>query len=228
MQKNIGDVNRAEPTSIRRILIVDDHPLLRRGLCALIGVEPDLAVCGEAGSVSEALDSVATLHPDLAIVDLSLGDNDGLDLVKRLKNQNPELKILVCSVYDESLFAQRSIAAGAMGFINKKEATARIVEAIRQVLKGEWFVSEKVAQSTLRNLSSPNSSADASVDRLSHRELQVYRLIAKGLGSSKIAEHLNISVKTIESHKEKIKKKLNIASAGELTRHAIQWERDQS
>lgn len=224
------EVTDCSKNKVRRkwhILVVDDHPLVRSGLSALISAEPDLEVCGETGAVSEALNLAATTSPDLAIVDLSLTDSDGLELVKRLRSHHPALRLLVCSVYDETLFAQRALAAGAMGYINKKEATIRIVEAIRQVLQGELFVSDQVAQLTLQELTQRGTKPHVSVASLSDRELQVYRLIGEGLRTSQIAGQLHLSVKTIESHKEKIKKKLNLTSASKLARHAVQWSQDQ-
>ncbi len=221
------EVTSCSKNKVWRILVVDDHPLVRSGLSALIRAEADLEVCGETGTVGEALNLATTASPDLAIIDLSLADSDGLELVKRLKTRHPALKLLVCSVYDETLFAQRALAAGAMGYINKKEATTRIVEAIRQVLQNELYVSDQVAQLTLQELTQPGVKQHASITSLSDRELQVYRLIGEGLRTSQIAEQLHLSVKTIESHKEKIKKKLNLTSASKLARHAVQWSQDQ-
>lgn len=210
-----------------RILIVDDHPLVRSGLSALIGAESDLEVCGQTGTVSEALSLASSMSCDLAIIDLSLADGDGLDLVKRLRVRQPALKLLVCSVYDEALFAQRALTAGAMGYINKKEATSQIVDAIRQVLQGKLFMSNQLIQHSLQELSQRGAKPSVSVTPLSDRELQVYRLVGTGLGTSQIAEQLHLSVKTIESHKEKIKKKLHLSTANELLRHAIQWSHEQ-
>lgn len=219
---------RRQHTRKCRILIVDDHPLVRSGLSALIGAEPDLQVCAETGTVTEALDLAMTSSPDLAIIDLSLANHgDGLDLIKRLRTRAPMLKILVCSVYDEALFAQRALAAGAMGYINKREATACVVDAIRQVLQGDYFVSDRIAQRTLRELSWHGANPRKPLGSLSDREMQIYRLVGAGIGTSRIAEQLHISVKTVESHKENIKKKLNLASASELMRHAVQWSNQE-
>ncbi|MGR9106862.1 MAG: response regulator [Gammaproteobacteria bacterium] len=211
-------------TDKSRILVVDDHPLIRSGLSALIGAEPDLEICGEAGTVDGALDLAARIVPDLAIVDISLADHgDGLDLVKRLHVRDPGLKILVFSVYDEILFAQRALAAGAKGYLNKKEATASIVYAIRRILAGDYFVSDRLAQSTIRQLSESGAGPGDPLTSLSDRELQIYRLVGTGRGTSQIATQLHLSVKTIESHKSRIKKKLNLASASELLRDAMEW-----
>lgn len=211
-----------------RILIVDDHPLVRRGLSALIGAETDLEICGETGSVRGALDLAAGGSPDLAIVDLSLADHgDGLELVKRLHARKPSLKILVFSVHDESLFAQRALAAGARGYINKQEATACVVTAIRTVLQGDYFVSDYLAQKTFREISGQDRDLRNPLGSLSDRELQIYRLVGAGTGTSEIAEQLHLSVKTVESHKSRIKKKLNLNTASELMRHAIKWSQDE-
>lgn len=205
-----------------RILIVDDHPLVRSGLSALIGAEPDLEICGETGTVGGALDLAKTTAPDLAIIDLSLANNeDGLDLVKRLHSREPTLNILVCSIHDEALFAQRALAAGAKGYINKKEATTLVVDAIRRVLHGAYFVSDHFSQSTLREISRSGANPRDPITSLSNRELHIFRLIGAGIGTAQIAEKLHLSVKTVESHKSNIKKKLNLASASDLMRHAM-------
>ena len=205
------------------ILIVDDHPLVRSGLSAVLQSEPNLRICCEAESMTEALQLVAKLTPDLVIIDLSLKDGDGLELVKRLKKKHPRLKMLVCSVFDESLFARRALTAGAMGYISKKEATKRIIEAVRSVLRGEFFVSDEMIQQTLQDLAKQGQQPHDFLTTLSDREWQVYRLIGSGVSNAQIAEQLHISVKTVENHKETLKKKLNLASAKDLTRHAMQW-----
>jgi len=210
-----------------RVLIVDDHPLVRSGLSAIIQSEPDLQVCCEAESVSEALQVIDRLTPDVAIIDLSLKEGDGLDLIKRLKQRNPGLKMLVCSVYDETLFARRAITAGALGYISKKEATHRIIEAIRKVLRGEYFVSDKIVQQTLSDLAIQSDPSRDLLAALSDRELQVYRMIGSGIGNAQISQELHISVKTVEHHKETIKKKLNLGTAKDLTRHAMQWQMNE-
>jgi len=205
------------------ILIVDDHPLVRSGLSAVLQSEPNLRICCEAESMTEALQLVEKLTPDLVIIDLSLKDGDGLELVKRLKKKHPRLKMLVCSVFDESLFARRALTAGAMGYISKKEATKRIIEAVRSVLRGEFFVSDEMIQQTLQDLAKQGQQPHDFLTTLSDREWQVYRLIGSGVSNAQIAEQLHISVKTVENHKETLKKKLNLASAKDLTRHAMQW-----
>lgn len=203
---------------------MDDHPLVRTGFSALIDDEPDLEICGGTGTVDEALFLASTLAPDLVIIDLSLADDgDGLDLIKRLSARDPMLKMVVLSGHDEALFAHRVLAAGAKGYINKREETTLIVDAIRRVLQGGLFVSQKFFEHALHQISRVHRIPVDPVCLLSDRELQIYRLVGSGNRSSQIAKQLYISVKTVESHKAKIKKKLNLASATELMRHAMIW-----
>jgi DNA-binding NarL/FixJ family response regulator len=221
--------NMAASAKIRRILIVDDHPLIRVGLSSLIEAEADLEVFGETGKISEALDLVRTTEPDLAIVDLSLADGNGLELVKRLAVQHKGLRILVCSMHDESLFAQRVLQAGAMGYINKQEASRHIIDAIRHLLDGKIWLSKKMTERLLQGIATGRSAPTAaSVESLSDRELEVFGLIGQGMGPSQIAEVLHLSVKTVETHKQKIKRKLNLESGSELTRRAMQWTLEQA
>jgi len=211
-----------------RILIVDDHPLVQTGLTSLIEREPDLEICGRSASIGEALELVRSTSPDLAIVDLSLADGNGLTLVKRLRASHSHIRTLVCSMHDEALFAYRAIKAGAMGYIGKEEATTKVVDAIRRVLSGKVWLSANMSDRVFEGLVSGGSvPAGSSVDNLSDRELEVFELIGRGLGASQLAERLHLSVKTIESHRENIKKKLGLRSAAELTRRAMQWSLDQ-
>lgn len=203
-----------------RILIVDDHPLVRAGFKALIGNEPDLQVCGEAASFGEAMQLVEEASPNLVIVDLSLASGSGLELIKRLRARYPAIRQLVCSMHDESLFAERVLKAGANGYINKQEVTDHVVEAIRLVMDGGTYLSTHLTQ---RMLQSMTGGRPSSVVDLTDRELEVFSLIGQGIGTSQIAEQLHLSVKTVETHREKIKKKLNLASASELARYAVQW-----
>jgi DNA-binding NarL/FixJ family response regulator len=221
--------NRTPSAEIHRILIVDDHPLVRVGLKSLIEVEADLEICGETGQIGEALDLVRATEPDLAIVDLSLADGNGLELVKRLAAHQEDLRILVCSMHDESLFAQRVLGAGAMGYINKQEATTHILDAVRKLLEGKVWLSKAMTERMLQGFAQGRSSQKtASVESLSDRELEVFGLIGQGMGPSQIAELLHLSVKTIETHKQKIKKKLNLSSSSELTRRAMLWTLEQA
>jgi len=220
--------NKQVSDKIWRLLLVDDHPLVRFGLSRLIDDEPDLEICGETGKISEALELARTREPDLVIVDLSLSDGNGLDLVKRLHAHYDTIKMLVCSMHDESLFSQRAITAGARGYINKQEATTHIVDAIRHVLSGRVWLSQQMTERLLMGMVDGQSELKvATIDCLSDRELEVFGLIGRGMGPSQIAEQLHLSVKTIESHREKIKKKLNLRTGSELARWAIQWTLDQ-
>jgi DNA-binding NarL/FixJ family response regulator len=213
---------------VQRILIVDDHPLVVAGLISLIRNEPDLEVCGETGKVSEALELAGSEAPDLVIVDISLADGNGLELVKRLLARNGGLKVLVCSMHDEALFAHRALNAGAKGYINKQEATIQIIDAIRHVLKNKIWLSEPMTERVLQTLAADsNGIQTTSIGCLSDRELEVFGLIGQGMGPKQIAEQLHLSVKTVETHRERIKKKLNLQSAGELVRSAVEWTLDQ-
>jgi DNA-binding NarL/FixJ family response regulator len=206
------------------VLIVDDHPLVRSGLHELIKHEPDLEVCCEAASLEEAVQCLGHCSPDVAIVDISLPDGSGLDLIKRLRLRNPDTRILVLSMHDETLLAERALRAGALGYINKEEAAMNIIAAIRQILKGKTWVSQRMTEHLLRTgAASAPESLDSPVECLSNRELEVFELIGRGLSTGEIAGKLHLSVKTIETHRARIKKKLNIDSGGELTRRAMQW-----
>lgn len=212
-----------------RILIVDDHPLVRAGLASLIEGEPDLQVCGGTGDMGEAMALVRTETPDLVTVDLSLASGNGLELVKRLRTSHEDIRILVCSMHDEALFAYRALNAGAMGYIGKEEATTHVIDAIRQVLKGKIWLSENMTERALQGLAhGAAGSKTVTIDSLSDRELEVFGLIGRGMGPSEIAEQLHLSVKTIETHRENIKKKLNLRSGSELTRLALHWTLEQS
>jgi len=214
--------------NVWRILIVDDHPLVRAGLSSLIHQQPDMEICGETGKVGEALELVRERAPDLLIVDVSLADGSGLDLVKRLLAHDGGIRILVCSMHDEALFAYRALQAGAMGYIGKEEAATRVVEAIRRVLDGKIWLSANLTERVLQGISEKRPAPKAAtIDALSDRELAVFGLIGHGMGPSKIAELLHLSVKTIETHRENIKKKLNLRSGSELTRCALQWTLEQ-
>lgn len=209
-----------------KIMIVDDHPLVRAGLAQLIGDTADLEVCGEAGDMSSALQLLDTITPDLAIIDLSLSGGSGLDLIERIKARNSEILILVASMHDESLYAERVLAVGARGYINKQEAQEKIIQAVRQVLSGNVYLSEKMTENILNNMVS-SSDEKQGIKSLSNRELQVFEMIGQGIAPGKMAKQLNISVKTIETHQAHIKKKLGVTSAHKLTHHAIRWVLEQ-
>ena len=208
------------------ILIVDDHPLVRAGFSQLIGDAPDLKVCGEAGDMASALKLLDSVTPDLAIVDLSLAGGSGLDLIEHIKARNSGILILVASMHDESLYAERVLAAGARGYINKQEAQEKIIQAIRQVLDGKVYLSEYMTEKILNNMVS-GSDDKRGIKSLSNRELQVFEMIGQGIAPGKMAKQLNLSVKTIETHQAHIKKKLGLTSAHKLTHRAIRWVLEQ-
>lgn len=209
-----------------RILIVDDHPLVRSGFAQLIGDCPDLEVCGEAGDMAEALAQIETARPDLAIIDLSLAGGSGLDLIERIKSHDKDILMLVASMHDETLYAERVLAAGARGYINKQEAQDSIIRAIRQVLAGRVYLSQQMTDRLLSGMVDVNDEK-RDIDSLSNRELQVFELIGQGVSTSRIAEQLNLSTKTIETHQAHIKKKLGLSSAHQLTQRAIRWVMEQ-
>lgn len=209
-----------------RILIVDDHPLVRAGFAQLIGDCPDLEVCGEAADMADALKQVDATAPDLAIIDLSLSGGSGLDLIEHIKARNKNILMLVASMHDETLYAERVLATGARGYINKQEAQESIIQAIRQVLSGKVYLSQHMTDRLLSGMVDANREKRA-LDRLSNRELQVFELIGQGVATSQMAEQLNRSVKTIETHQAHIKKKLGLGSAHELTQRAIRWVMEQ-
>ncbi len=206
----------------RRILIVDDHPLVRMGLRGLLDAEPDLQVCGEAGSLAEAVAAVRRLRPDLVVTDLSLGDGNGLELIKRLQAQHQDLRVLVCSMHDERLFAMRALDAGACGYVGKEQAGRHVVEAVRECLAGRVWLSRAMSEHHVGDSAEVTPAGEA-MARLTPRELAVFELIGRGLKPSQIAAQIHLSVKTVETHREKIKKKLNLQNGSDLTRSAMQW-----
>ena len=208
----------------RRIVIVDDHPVLRRGLAALIESEPDLAVCGEAATCREALEVIRESRPDLAIVDLALGEEDGLGLIKYLRARHPEIPALVLSMHDESVYAERALKAGAQGYVTKQQLDEALLTAIRRVLDGKRYMSENVqARLAEKFVGGRSLDTGSPLAALSDRELQVFRLIGQGRTTRQIAEALKLSVKTVESHREHIKRKLTLHSSAELAQRATQW-----
>ena len=209
-----------------RILIVDDHPLVRTGFAQLIGDTHDLEVCGEAGNMAHALDLITSLKPDLAIIDLSLAGGSGLDLIEHIKARDSDILMLVASMHDETLYAERVLSAGARGYVNKQEAQDRIIQAIRQVLEGKVYLSEQMTERMLSGMVN-GKSKKSDIESLSNRELQVFEMIGQGTATGKMAAHLNLSVKTIESHQAHIKKKLGLSSAHELTHRAVRWILEQ-
>jgi len=213
--------------AVARVLIVDDHPVVRVGYTELINRQEDLQVCGEAADVGEALRQVQSTNPDLVVVDISLKGSNGLDLVRQIKMLRPETKTLILSAHDESLFAERGLRAGAMGYINKEEATDRLVEAIRHVLHGGIYLSGSAANRVMqRALGGKSTIQQSPIETLSDRELQVFQLIGLGNTTRSIAETMGISPKTVENYRENIKKKLDLRNSAELVRHAVQFALD--
>ena len=207
-----------------RVLVVDDHPIMRAGLAQLIRQEPDMTVCGEASDGDEALGGVAQSDPAVVLVDLSLRDSSGLDLIQALRAQYAHLPVLVVSMHDEQFYAERALRAGARGYVTKSEPPMRIIEGIRAVLAGGVFVSQDLASRMLGSfIGAPEAGGSSPLNRLSDREFQVFELIGQGLQNRQIAKRLHVSVKTVEAHREHIKKKLQIDNAPELLRYAMQW-----
>ncbi len=207
------------------ILIIDDHAVVREGLANLINRQADLTVCGEADDVPTALAAIERLHPDLAIVDITLQGRSGLDLLKSLaKGGEAPLPVLILSMHDEAVYAERALKAGAKGYIMKEEAREKLLMAIRKVLSGEVYVSERVTGRILRQVSNAKAETIGTpLDRLADRELEVFRLIGQGRGTRQIAEQLNLSIKTIETYRARIMEKLDLRHATELMRRAVSW-----
>lgn len=206
-----------------RVFLVDDHPLVRRGLANVIAGEPDLEVCGEASDVLEALRDVEKAGPDIVVVDLSLKSGHGIDLIEQLKAKDERIKTLVSSMHDEMLFAERVLRAGAMGYVSKQEPPETLLQAIRQVLRGEVYLSPRMTNRLLRGVATGALPQRNPIHGLSNRELEVYEMIGQGLTIQQIAGKLNLSPKTVETHREKVKQKLNLKSSAELNRRAVQW-----
>jgi DNA-binding NarL/FixJ family response regulator len=214
-------VNRKPKT---KVLLVDDHPILRQGLGRLINAEAELTVCGEAEDAAKAFDLVGTLSPDVAVIDISLKNSNGIELIKNIKARYPALPILVLSMHDESLYAERALRAGALGYIMKEEASEQVLVGIRKVLAGEIFLSERMKSRMLQQMASGRAKVVASpIELLTDRELEVFRLIGEGRSTRQIAGQLHLSVRTVEAYREYIKAKLNLKNSTELIQHAFHW-----
>jgi DNA-binding NarL/FixJ family response regulator len=214
----------AKPSAVarKRIFLVDDHPIVRKGLAQLIDSEPDLSVIGQGEEAYESLRAIREAKPHLVLVDVSLKNSDGIELVKELKAQSPELPVLVVSMHDESLYAERALRAGAGGYVMKQEPPETLLSAIRTVLAGEVYVSGKMGATLLQRMVGAKKGTGAlPMDRLTDRELEVFRMIGAGHSIKEIADKLFLSAKTVEAHREHIKQKLNIRSSAELLRFAI-------
>jgi DNA-binding NarL/FixJ family response regulator len=214
----------ASATKKCRVLLVDDHPIVRQGLALLIDREPDLAVCGEADDAHSIFHAITTLRPDMVILDISLSGPDGLDVLKEIRTKTSTLPVLILSMHDESIYAERAMRAGANGYIMKQEATEKVLVAIRRILQGEVYLSDRLTSTMLQQFVRGESTGKKSpLVNLTDRELEVFRLIGEGRGTRQIAEELHLSVKTIESYQAHIKEKLALRNARELVQHAIEW-----
>ena len=213
----------AQPKKFR-VLLVDDHPIVRQGLALLIDREADLCVCGEADGAHTAFRAITTLCPDIVVLDISLSGPDGLDVLKELRLKTSSLPVLILSMHDESIYAERAIRAGANGYIMKQEATERVLVAIRRILQGDVYLSDRLTSTMLQHYVHGSSPAKLSpLVNLTDRELEVFRLIGEGHTTRQIADELHLSVKTIESYQAHIKEKLALRNARELVQHAIEW-----
>ncbi len=212
-----------------RVLIVDDHPITRQGMKALINQQSNLEVCGESDSAAHAIELVSKSPPDLAIVDIGLRTSNGIELTKSMKSYAPNLPILVVSMHDEMLYAERALRAGAMGYVMKQEAGDKVATAIQHLLRGEIYLSSKMKEKMLhRFVNKKSDKAVFSMDTLSDREMEVFQLIGNGFSTRQIAGKLSLSSKTIDSYREHLKIKLNLESGADLVRHAIQWVRSEA
>ena len=224
MSKQKGSVARTK----KRLLVMDDHPMMREGLAQLINNEPDLMVCGEAGTGREGLDLIGKLKPDLLLADISLPDKNGLEVIKDTQALHPGVAVLVISMHDESLYAERVLRAGARGYIMKQEGGKKLMEAIRHVLGGKIYLSEKMSATILESFSSrAGEGGHSSMKNLTDREFEVLQLLGEGKGTREIAEQIHLSPKTVEAHRANIKRKLNLKSGSELIRYAVRWTETQ-
>lgn len=207
-----------------RVLLVDDHPIVRQGLGLLIDREGDLEVCGEADGAHAGLHAINTLRPDIVVLDISLVGPDGLDVLKEIRMKSGSLPVLMLSMHDESIYAERALRAGANGYIMKQEATEKVLVAIRRILHGDVYLSERLTSAMLHRFAGNDGDAKSSpILSLTDRELEIFRLIGEGHSTRRIADDLHLSVKTIETHQAHIKEKLALKNARELVQHAIEW-----
>ena len=226
MPANTVPAKTSKPSRNRKheVFMVEDHPITREVLAQLINYQDDLHVCGVAGTAAKALWGIESQRPDLVMVDVSLPDGHGIELVKDIKARYPQLRVLVLSMHDEALYAERAIRAGAAGYIMKQEPTDTVLAAARQVLTGKPYLSPKLQERVLQRFASGLATPVTSeVERLTDRELEIFELIGRGRGTREIAEQLRLSVSTVETHRAHLKEKLELESATELVRHAVQW-----
>lgn len=221
----------APPQKIRRrLVLLDDHPIMRHGAAQLLGMEDTLEVCAQVGTTAEAMKAIEELHPDLLVLDLSLPDKHGLELIKDLQVMHPKLLLLVLSMHDESLYAERVLRAGARGYLMKKSASDYLVKAVHRVLNGGIYLSEEMSGAMLELLSGKKKSAPGgdALDKLTDREIEVFQLIGAGHGTRQIAEQLHLSMRTVDAHRAHIKDKLGLPDGVALVRHAIRWAESQT
>lgn len=219
---------QSKDSAKKRIFIVDDHPMMREGLAQLIAKNSELIVCGEAEDAAQALAQIEKLKPDLALVDITLRSRNGLELIKDLVIRVPSTAVLVISMHDESLYAERVLRAGGHGYVMKQEGGQKLMEAIRCVLGGKTYVSEKMAAKILDIFSGRKTDNSSPVEKLTDREFEIFQLLGQGRGTKEIADKLHISAKTVEVHRVNIKQKLNVATATELIHFAVRWMESQS
>lgn len=209
---------------VRRVLIVDDHPIVRQGLRRVMEHEDDLTVCGEAETARDARTAIKDLSPDVVIADISLKHGDGIELVRDVRAHHPQLPILVLSMHDETIYAERMLSAGANGYIMKQEASDQFLISLRRVLDGNIYVSETVGNNMIQKFAAGGAYSSVNpIDRLSNRELQILHMIGKGMSTRETAQSLNLSIKTVESHRQRIKRKLNLTTGTQLVQYAVNW-----
>lgn len=213
----------------RRVLLIDDHPIFRDGITQLINNQPDMQVCGYVSSAPQALSAVDALKPDMLVVDISIQGTNGIELIKTIRAQHPTLRALMLSSHDENLYAERALRAGARGYIMKAESSEKVIEAIRRVLSGDLYLSEAIGGRLLDTFLNgrPSQAGTSAVEQLSDRELEIFRALGEGRSTREIAQTLFLSVKTVETHRSHIKEKLNVQSAPELIRTAVEWVNTQ-
>jgi DNA-binding NarL/FixJ family response regulator len=218
-------LDRPVQAARKTVLVVDDHPLMRQGLALLINQQQDMQVCGEAEEAQAAMHAIAQLRPDIMILDISLNGPDGLELLKNIRASDPDLPVLVLSMHDEAIYAERALRARANGYIMKQEATEKVLVAVRRILNGEIYLSERMSNKMLQQyVGGAPAMIQSRIASLSDRELEVFRLIGEGRATREIAEELHLSVKTVETYQAHIKEKLALRSGRELIQHAIQWK----
>jgi DNA-binding NarL/FixJ family response regulator len=227
--KPAGPEQSAAQPDKSRVFIVDDHTMFREGLRQLIEHDPGLTVCGDAADAQKALEGISQSNPDVVMVDITLADSSGLDLVRNIKNKYEDLPVLVVSMHEESLYAERALRSGAMGYVMKNEPAKTVIAAIRSVLRGEMYLSQKMSSSVItRFIHGENEQPMSPLEILSDRELEVFRMLGQGKGTRQIAQDLEVSIPTVQSFRNRIKEKLHLKTAPELVLHAIHWVQSES